>query len=157
MSESEPQGKSPHVRGSKLDSGKNRASLVMGNFSLALLEVGKVGTFGANKYTDSGWIEVPQAFDRYSDAMQRHFLAEYSGEKNDQDSGFSHASHLTWNALCRLELILRHHPSVYSSSKYGVFGENIFDELKMIMKISDSKEVKTIAQKLMSRIQEKKN
>ena len=37
----------------KLDNGKNRLGLVLGGFSHALWLVGCVGTFGADKYTES--------------------------------------------------------------------------------------------------------
>ena len=44
---------------------------------------------------------------RYDDALMRHWLREHAGETHDQDSGAMHATHLAWNALARLELILR--------------------------------------------------
>ena len=53
--ETDPHGKSPHQSGSKLDSGKNRLGLLMKDFNQALWEVGLVTTYGAEKYTDSGW------------------------------------------------------------------------------------------------------
>lgn len=96
--------------GTKYDQGKPRASLVLGGFHRALLEVSKVGTFGANKYSDNGWKAVPNAHQRYSDAMLRHWLAEAT-EDIDSESGLSHAAHLAWNALARLELLLREGPN----------------------------------------------
>ena len=48
-----------HKPGAKDDGVKPRTDLVLGGFSRALLEVSQVGTFGANKYTDNGWMEVP--------------------------------------------------------------------------------------------------
>lgn len=105
--EADPNGIDQHAPGAKLDAGKLKASLVLGDFSRALTEVIRVGTFGANKYTDHGWLAVPDGVNRYSDAMQRHYLKEQSGEQLDADSGLVHASHLAWNALARLELMLR--------------------------------------------------
>lgn len=105
--EVDPHGKSAHTPGAKLDAGKIRADLVLGEFALALKEVCRVGTFGAQKYTDSGWVTVPNGESRYSDAMLRHYLDEQSGQENDVDSGLKHAAHLAWNALARLELMLR--------------------------------------------------
>lgn len=96
-----------HKAGVKLDQGKPRLSLVFGGFSMALMEVGKVGTFGAQKYTDSGWVTVENGRERYTDAMLRHVLAEYSGESVDSESELLHAAHAAWNALARLELELR--------------------------------------------------
>ena len=106
-SETDPTGKQPHEVGAKLDAGKPLAALVLGDFARALLAVSEVGTFGARKYTASGWIEVPNGIPRYDDALMRHWLREHAGETNDQDSGLLHAAHLAWNALARLELILR--------------------------------------------------
>lgn len=82
-------------------------SLVLGGFSHALMEVIKVGTFGAKKYTPNGWLEVPNGVERYSDAMGRHWLYEMQGESHDPDSKLLHAAHLAWNALARLELMVR--------------------------------------------------
>jgi hypothetical protein len=109
--ESDPQGLSPHSLGAKLDNGKVRLGLVVGGFSKALYEVGRVGTYGAEKYTDSGWLYVANGFDRYTDAMFRHLLAESSGESRDAESDLLHAAHAAWNALARLELLLRKRPS----------------------------------------------
>ena len=96
-----------HEPGAKLDQGKNRLGLVLGGFSLALQEVGKVGTFGANKYSDNGWMEVENGIDRYTDAMMRHYMSEESGEKFDDETKLLHAAAVSWNALARLDLMLR--------------------------------------------------
>lgn len=105
--ELDPNGKDAHEPGSKLDAGKNRLGLVLGGFCRSLQEVGKVGTFGANKYTDNGWLSVPNGQERYTDAMLRHYFKEVSGEEKDEDSNILHAAHLAWNALARLELMIR--------------------------------------------------
>ena len=105
--EKDPHGIDQHKPGSKLDAGKPRLGLVLGAFGLALTEVGKVGTFGANKYTPNGWLSVPGGQERYTDAMLRHTLQETEGELVDPDSGLVHAAHTAWNALARLELMLR--------------------------------------------------
>lgn len=107
IKETDPHGKDPHESGAKLDAGKIRPALVLGGFSLALTEVTKVGTFGAEKYTDKGWMEVPDGEQRYSEAALRHWLKEAEGEKFDPDSGLLHAAHRAWNDLARLELMLR--------------------------------------------------
>lgn len=105
--ERDPTGKSQHESGSKLDHGKNRLGLVLLAFARALKEVGEVGTFGANKYTDNGWLDVPNGIDRYTDAMLRHLLQEATGEKIDPESQMLHSAQVAWNALARLELQLR--------------------------------------------------
>lgn len=104
--ELDPTGRDAHAPGAKLDAGKNRLGLVLGGFARALQEVGKVGTFGANKYTADGWRSVPNGQARYTDAMFRHLLKESEGEANDPDSELKHAAHAAWNALARLELAL---------------------------------------------------
>lgn len=105
--ESDPTGRTAHEAGAKLDYGKNRLGLVVGGFSRALQAVGEVGTYGANKYTDNGWIEVPDGVNRYTDAMYRHLMKEAGGEQRDEDTELLHAAHAAWNALARLDLMLR--------------------------------------------------
>jgi hypothetical protein len=105
--EKDPFGTDPHAAGAKLDHGKLRAALVLGDFSNALTEVCRVGTFGASKYSPSGWLSVPNAAERYEDAMMRHWLKKCSGEHDDPDSGLSHMAHFAWNALALIELEIR--------------------------------------------------
>lgn len=105
--EADPLGIDQHTQGAKLDAGKPRLSLVLGGFARALQEVGKVGTFGAQKYTDNGWMFVPGGAERYTDALYRHLMSEAAGEKADEQTGLLHAAHTAWNALARLDLMLR--------------------------------------------------
>ena len=111
-SETDPTGRQAHDPGAKLDAGKPRVWLVLGGFPRALEEVSKVGTFGAKKYSDDGWAGVPDGIARYSDAMGRHLLKEAAGEKLAPDSRLMHAAHTAWNALARLELMLREEDAV---------------------------------------------
>ncbi len=104
---STPDGKDQHEPGAKLDAGKVRAGLVLGGFSRALLEVSKVGTYGANLYSPYGWTKVENGKERYTDAMLRHFLRETAGEIKDPESNLPHAAHLAWNALARLDIMIR--------------------------------------------------
>jgi Domain of unknown function (DUF5664) len=106
FNEQDPNGLTAHSHGAKLDAGKPMAGYVIGDFSLALQEVIKVGTFGATKYTRSGWMGVTEGEERYTDAMMRHFLAEQSGEDIDPDSQCLHAAQVAWNALARLHFII---------------------------------------------------
>lgn len=103
--EKDPNGKSQHEAGSKLDEGKVLAG-VLADFGLALTAVAEVGTFGANKYTRGGWQSVPKGIERYTDATWRHLLKERY-HADDDDSGLLHAAHMAWNSLARLELLLR--------------------------------------------------
>lgn len=107
LDEKAPDGLDQHEAGAKLDAGKPRLTLVLGGFARALWAVGEVGTFGAKKYTDNGWMEVQNGIERYSDAGLRHFLKLMMGEEKDSDSELDHLAHEAWNALAKLELRLR--------------------------------------------------
>lgn len=96
---SDPNGKSPHEPGAKLDSGKMRADLLV-DFSLALKAAATIATFGANKYTEGGWITVPDGVKRYRAAFWRHLLEE----GNDPESGMPHEWHALWNLMALIEL-----------------------------------------------------
>jgi hypothetical protein len=76
-------------------------------FPRAVNAVAEISTFGAKKYAWNGWEGVEDGFNRYSDAMARHLLAEGRGEDFDPDSKLLHAAHAAWGALARLELMLR--------------------------------------------------
>jgi len=75
----------------KFDQGKPRYSLIDSGF---LLELAKVMTMGAEKYSDDSWKTVPNAKERYKDALLRHIYAE---EKVDEESGLSHLAHAAAN------------------------------------------------------------
>lgn len=105
MPEADPTGRDPHQPGAKLDSGKIMGELLL-DFNLAIEEILKVGTFGAKKYTPGGWIEVPEGYRRYTGALIRHLLKERR-EALDQDMNLCHQAAVAWNALARLELMLR--------------------------------------------------
>lgn len=106
--ETDPTGRNPHEPGAKLDAGKIcvwQGSIAY--FPKALEQVAAVSTFGAKKYAWKGWETVPDGINRYSDAMGRHLLEEGSGHVYDRDSGLLVAAHTAWNALARLELMLK--------------------------------------------------
>ena len=98
--EKDPHGKDQHEPGAKMDANKPRMGLVLLGFSRALVEVCEVGTAGAAEYSDSGWEQVPNGVERYTDAMLRHALGV-------GDEIVSHEAQTAWNALARLELLLR--------------------------------------------------
>lgn len=106
MQEHDPNGVGQHQAGAKLDAGKIRPDLILSGMPRALLAVAQVATFGAAKYTEDGWQSVPDGIKRYTAAMDRHRLKEQV-ESVDADSGLAHQAHLAWNALARLELMLR--------------------------------------------------
>lgn len=107
--ESDPHGMSQHTPGAKVDAGKIRMHLITGGMARGITEVAKVGTFGAAKYSDNGWIAVPDGFRRYEDAQQRHAAKRHIGEIVDADSGLLHLAHEAWNALAKLDLYIREH------------------------------------------------
>lgn len=76
-------------------------------FPRALMAVAEISTFGAKKYAWAGWENVDDGINRYGDGKVRHQLYEAMGEEIDPDSGKLHSAHEAWNALARLELILR--------------------------------------------------
>lgn len=104
--ESDPNGLSPHEAGAKLDAGKNRLGLVLSGFARALEEVGKVGTYGAQKYSPNGWKSVPDGIARYDDAMLRHWFAQQVRGEVDPTTELMHQAQIAWNALAVLELML---------------------------------------------------
>ncbi len=105
--EFDPNGLDAHDPGAKLDAGKPRMGLVMQGFPRALLAVGVVATVGAAKYSDGGWLTVKEGFERYTDAMHRHILEEAIDGVIDPKTDLNHAAQVAWNALARLELLLR--------------------------------------------------
>lgn len=105
MTDQDPHGLDAHEPGAKLDRGKNRLGLVLGGFSDALVAVGQVGTYGANKYSDSGWKAVLHGEGRYMDAALRHMLAHLGGERRDPESGLEHMAHAAWNLLAVLQFM----------------------------------------------------
>ena len=80
---------------SKFDSGKVRVSLVD---PLYLKGIAEVMTQGAEVHGADNWqlCEEPK---RYLDALLRHTLAYWGGEKVDKDSGHSHLYHIGFNAM----------------------------------------------------------
>ena len=93
-----------HVPGAKDDKGKPMAGVLL-DFSRALQTVVDVGTYGAKKYTRTGWATVPEGSHRYLDAMMRHLLAmDVDPDGLDKETGLPHLAHVAWNALAVLEL-----------------------------------------------------
>lgn len=90
------------VENAKYDQGKNRLDLV---FPSAIEELGKVRTYGLNKYHDpNNWKGIDNAKARYTAAAMRHFEAWRSGEKIDPESGLNHLSHCMCNLMFLIEL-----------------------------------------------------
>jgi hypothetical protein len=105
--ERDPNGLSLSAPGAKADAGKLRPTLVFRDMAHALEAVVKIASDGAVKYTAGGWLQVPNAEERYEDANLRHMLKRFKGEELDKDSMSLHLAHEAWNALAKLELHLR--------------------------------------------------
>jgi len=104
----DPSGKDLKQPGTKGDLGKS--PVLQGAFQYfprALDAVAKVSEFGANKYSWKGWEQVPDGINRYGNALCRHILQETIQGEYDRETGMLHAAQEAWNALARLELILR--------------------------------------------------
>lgn len=111
--EADPNGKSAHELGSKLDAGKPCVwQGLFDYFPRACLAVSAVSTLGAQKYAWKGWEQVPNGINRYGDALARHMLKEsieglYDVGQGGLGKDTLHAAQVAWNALARLELIMR--------------------------------------------------
>lgn len=79
----------------KYDKGKSMISLINPKFIEGLAEV---MTQGANKYGRDNWQECKEPH-RYLDALLRHTLKYWNGEKVDTESGKSHLYHIAFNAM----------------------------------------------------------
>lgn len=106
--ETDPMGKSAKEAGAKLDSGKS--PVLRGAFQYfprAIKYLASISEIGAKKYSWKGWEKVPDGVNRYGDALARHLLAEEVEGPIDSDTGCLHAGQVAWNAMARLELILK--------------------------------------------------
>ena len=113
IQESDPNGKRQHEPGAKLDSGKPAVWRgLLDYFPRACLAVAAVSTKGAAKYAWKGWESVPDGINRYGDAIGRHQLAEaieglYDSGPGGLGKDTLHSAQVAWNALARLELLIR--------------------------------------------------
>jgi hypothetical protein len=110
--ESDPYGKSAKAPGSKLDAGKSPVFQgLLDYFPLACSAVANVSRVGAIKYAWKGWESVPDGFNRYSNALGRHLLKsgvdETMLDENGNVAGIQHEAEAAWNAMARLELLLK--------------------------------------------------
>ena len=92
--------------GRKFDGNKLEYGLIP---PLAMKEMVRVLTFGAQKYERDNWKRVPDSKRRYFDALERHVWAWKMGEQLDPESGIHHLAH----AMCCL-MFLYEHDTIYS-------------------------------------------
>lgn len=113
MTEQDPNGKNSKEPGAKLDAGKSPVLRgILQYFPRAVKEVANLSQVGAEKYSWNGWEYVPDGLNRYGDACVRHIVDEatqglYDSAWREQGKQVLHATAVAWNALARLELILR--------------------------------------------------
>ena len=88
-------------KGQKFDGGKIRPTLLPID---SLKEITNVLEFGARKYTENGWQSVPNAKQRYMDALLRHLWAFIEGEERDPETDLPHLAHAGCNILFLLHL-----------------------------------------------------
>lgn len=99
--------------GKKYDSGRSPITQGLAQyFPNALTAVANVSQYGLVKYdlvySDVNWLRVDDGYNRYSDALGRHLLGEFLDPDGiDPESGFHHAAQVAWNALARLERLIR--------------------------------------------------
>ncbi len=74
----------------KFDADKVRLDLIEPEF---IIGTGQVLTFGASKYEDNSWQQVPNAESRYYGAAMRHLMAYRMGDESDSETGLSHLHH----------------------------------------------------------------
>ena len=86
--------------GTKHDHGKPILGAVPPHAELA---VGRVLTFGAEKYARGNWDKVEDHENRYMDAALRHLNAHRRGELADSESGESHLAHAACCILFMLD------------------------------------------------------
>ena len=80
----------------KYDDGKVRMDLV----PLECVEsIAKVLTYGAKKYADNSWQDLPDFWKRYKAALLRHLTAIDKGELIDKESGLYHIDQVLTNAM----------------------------------------------------------
>lgn len=105
----DPSGKTLKEPGTKGDLGKSPVTRgCLHYFPRALKAVAGLSCIGAEKYSWKGWETVPDGINRYGDAVGRHELAiEGDYSRRDPDTGVLEATAVAWNALARLELVLR--------------------------------------------------
>ena len=88
------------VEGRKYDGDKAKLYLLPPK---SILEVGKVLTYGAEKYDAENWRKVDDLQNRYTSAALRHIFAHMDGELEDEETGLSHLAHAMCCLLFKLE------------------------------------------------------
>lgn len=80
----------------KHDKGKPKYRLIPPEWIIGIYSIFE---YGAKQYGLETWQTVPNAIERYQDALYRHWVVFLQGEHIDTDSGCHHLLHIAWNAL----------------------------------------------------------
>ena len=88
------------MEGKKYDGDKAKLYLLPPK---SILEVGKVLTYGADKYDAENGRKVDDLQNRYTSAALRHIFAHIDGEADDPETGLSHLAHAMCCLLFKLE------------------------------------------------------
>ena len=86
----------------KFDHEKPRPELIPPK---AMLEIVKVLTYGAKKYSAGNYIKDGATFNRYYAAALRHMLQWQALEDTDGETGLSHIAHAATNLIFLLSMI----------------------------------------------------
>jgi hypothetical protein len=89
--------------GKKFDSEKPKMYLLPPK---ATVEVAKVLTFGAQKYSEENWRYLDNIQNRYSGGALRHIFSHLDGELQDPETNYSHLAHAICCLMFKLELEL---------------------------------------------------
>lgn len=78
-------------------------------FPDAIREVAKVSEFGAKKYDWNNWQQLENGYTNCTNSLARHLCneAEKGPEGLDDESELLEAAHTAWNAMARLQFILK--------------------------------------------------
>lgn len=121
---------STHTEAMKYDGEKVRLDLLPAD---PIIDVGKVLTYGAKKYSERNW-ERGLAWSRCYGATLRHLLAWHKGETNDPETGLNHLAHAACEILFLLEFS-RTHPELDDRPNTPEVGqpETYLDVVRMTM------------------------
>lgn len=86
-------------------------------------KVVEIYTFGAKKYKENSWQNLPDGYRRYKAALFRHITAYEKGEVYDSESGCMHLAHAAWNAIAMLYFGMKEEKSLDAEKTFNDFKE----------------------------------
>lgn len=88
-------------------------------------KVVEIYTFGAKKYKENSWQNLPNGYQRYKAALFRHITAYEKGEVYDSESGCMHLAHAAWNAIAMLYFGMKEEKSLDAEKTFNDFKESV--------------------------------